>query len=106
MPSAPLQRGYHPLLVLRRHPAEEVGALDAREERRLGEVGELAPAQDAGHRDAELATGMAGDEFGVAGQDLELDAELGERPHRLARALLRRVEEGDIAGENQRALVG
>ena len=76
------------------------------EQRRLGEVGELAPAQDAGHRDAELAAGMAGDELGVAGQDLELDAEVGERLHRFARALLRRVEKGDIAGENQRALVG
>src|SRR5204862_1788398 len=66
---------------------------------------DLPAEQDPIRRDPHRLADLAADEIVVAGQDLHRDAPRAERPHRRQRGVLRRVEEGDVAREDQVGLV-
>ena len=55
--------------------------------------------------DPDLAADLAGDDVVVAGQDLDPNPGAGQRRDRNAGALLWRIEEGDIAEQDQVAFV-
>ncbi len=65
----------------------------------------LAAVQHARDRHTQLITHIAGDQFAVAGDDLDLDAVRRQRLERMRRAGLGRIEEGGEAGEDQFGLI-
>ena len=67
---------------------------------------DLRTVQRSADGEAELAADMPRDLLIVAGHHLHGDAEVGERRQRLTGPRLRRIEEGQEAGEGQLRLVG
>ena len=65
----------------------------------------LAAVQHAGDRHAQLVTHIAGDQFAVAGDDLDVDPVRRQRLERMRRARLGRIEERGEAGEDQFGLI-
>ena len=102
----PPQRGDDAGLLRRRDTAKHVGFVELGQQRLVRQMRELRTVQHAGDRDAELAADVPGHLFIVAGHDFQRNAKLIKSRQRIARAGLRRIEESQIAAEDQILLVG
>ena len=94
------------LLVRRREAGEHVGGLDGLGQLRVGHGLDLAAEHDLLGIDADLGADLAGDEVVVAGQDLDGHAVLAQGGDGFGGGVLGRVEEGEVAGQDQVGLVG
>ena len=94
------------LLVRRGEAGEDVRGFHRLGQLRVGHGLDLAAEHDLLGIDADLGADLAGDQVVVAGQHLDGDAVLAQHGDGLGGGVLGRVEEGEVAGQDQVAFVG
>ena len=101
-----LERLDDALLVRGREAREDVGPSTASASCASGHRLDLAAEQDFFRINADFGADLARDEVVVAGQHFDGDAVLAQRGDGFGGGVLGRIEEGEIAGQDQIAFVG
>jgi AraC-like DNA-binding protein len=101
-----VERADDSLFLARRKLCEHGGAVSKLGELAVVHLLDLTAEQHHARIDLHFAADFAGDDFIVAGQDLDLHALFGECGNRRSGGILGRIEKGDIAEQCEIALVG